>query len=350
MHLRALFFPLCLFLIVGVAHAAFPDVPSNHPYREAIEWLQSEGAVGGNPDGTFLPESTINRAEFAKIIVHHALGHPARDFDAACFGLTEEENFQGKKGTFIFPDVQENEWFSVPVCAAYTLNLVHGYPDGTFGPARTINFAEAAKIVARLHSSQPLVTGTPWYQSSIDYLEKKNAVPASVTGPDHLLTRGEMAEILKMLSLDGWVTYENDTIGFTIDYPSEWQAHDRGQGGAGFFPATETGTGGDEPFSAGVEISNLLGEEYGASLGKSLSTVLQEIKESENGNCDEPVPSLVGSAEATYMRCTAVWDGSIVEHYLLEVRPMIWDVTVRGSDSALSTTLEGILDSFALLE
>src|SRR3989338_9082414 len=177
MHLRALFFPLCLFLIVGVAHAAFPDVPSNHPYREAIEWLQSEGVVGGNPDGTFLPESTINRAEFAKIIVHHALGHPARDFDAACFGLTEEENFQGKKGTFIFPDVQESDWFAVPVCAAYTLNFVHGYPDATFGPARTINFAEAAKIVASLHSSQPVEVSAPWYQSSIDYLEKKNAVP-----------------------------------------------------------------------------------------------------------------------------------------------------------------------------
>src|SRR3989338_4055668 len=63
--------PLLLFSIVflpTIALASFPDVPTNHPNREAIEYVQAQKIVGGYPDGTYQPNKTINRAEFAKIL------------------------------------------------------------------------------------------------------------------------------------------------------------------------------------------------------------------------------------------------------------------------------------------
>lgn len=45
----------------------FPDVPSTHPYCDAIEEAVAQGIVNGYTDGTFHPNQFVNRAESAKV-------------------------------------------------------------------------------------------------------------------------------------------------------------------------------------------------------------------------------------------------------------------------------------------
>ena len=41
-----------LFSGADTVHAAFTDVPAEHPQFQAITWMETEGAVKGYADGT----------------------------------------------------------------------------------------------------------------------------------------------------------------------------------------------------------------------------------------------------------------------------------------------------------
>lgn len=105
-----------------------------------------------------------------------------------------------------FTDASKTAWYAKTLCFAVQHQMVSGYGDNTFRPDATINLAEAAKIVASVDildiSTSPTTTihlpaGEPWYAGYMKYLDEHNAMPATlVPSPDHLLTRGEMAEII----------------------------------------------------------------------------------------------------------------------------------------------------------
>jgi len=125
------------FLLVGQVFAAtFPDVAHEHKNFYAIEVLKASGVIGGYPDGTFKPDGTINRAEFAKILVG-----AITDTDPT---LSEYSN--------CFPDVK-TEWFAPFVCYAKEKGWIAGYPDGTFKPTQNVNRAEALKML--FESTEP---------------------------------------------------------------------------------------------------------------------------------------------------------------------------------------------------
>ena len=47
----------------------FTDVPDNHPYRVAITDLASRQIINGFADGSFKPDASVTRQQFAKMIV-----------------------------------------------------------------------------------------------------------------------------------------------------------------------------------------------------------------------------------------------------------------------------------------
>jgi middle cell wall protein len=79
-----------------------------------------------------------------------------------------------------FKDVSASDWFANDLCVAKSLGIIKGYPDGNFKPNKSVSVAEAAKIVVVGLAKQKLSEGNPWYQSYIDYLVQKNAVPTTV--------------------------------------------------------------------------------------------------------------------------------------------------------------------------
>ena len=89
--------------------------------------------VSGNPDGSFKPDSPLNRAELVKLLV----GASVQNF----------ESIKDKYNISCFPDVMANQWYTPYVCYSKEKNIVKGYDDNTFKPARNISKAEAVKVV-----------------------------------------------------------------------------------------------------------------------------------------------------------------------------------------------------------
>lgn len=52
--------------------SAFSDVPASHPYYWSIENIKNEGVIKGYEDGTFKPEQLVSRAEALTIILKSA--------------------------------------------------------------------------------------------------------------------------------------------------------------------------------------------------------------------------------------------------------------------------------------
>jgi len=179
MNLRipAILLAICLTVITATyAFASFPDT-TNHTYSTAIDWIQADGLIGGYPDGTYKPDQTIIRAEFTKIVVEATVGGT-------------------KTGSNCFPDVTD-QWFAPYVCTAKEYAIVGGNSDGTFTPAREVNYAEALKIVLEAYSI-PLPTTTPeqWYSHYIDYASGAGLSYASSKLPHSFVSRAEMAEMI----------------------------------------------------------------------------------------------------------------------------------------------------------
>ena len=106
----------------------FTDI-KNHANKAAIEELASRGIINGMGKGTFMPNHTMTRAQFAAIVVR-ALGLP-------------------QKPTDNFTDVPSDAWCAACVGAAYTYGIVNGTTATTFNPNGTITRQEAAAMVAR---------------------------------------------------------------------------------------------------------------------------------------------------------------------------------------------------------
>ena len=106
----------------------FYDI-GGHPDRAAIESLVGKGIINGMGDGSFQPDKTMTRAEFATIVVK-------------ALGLSTEVTDE-------FSDVRPGDWHAPFVGAAYHAGIVNGMGDGTFCPQKTISRQEAATMVAR---------------------------------------------------------------------------------------------------------------------------------------------------------------------------------------------------------
>jgi hypothetical protein len=169
----------------------FTDVPTTHANYEAIEALRLNKVLRGYDDGTFKPDSRINRAEFIKLITNPYILDTERLNECLRESLPEEAT------TVFFRDVPRDVWYAAELCHAFVTKLVNGYPDGTFKPGNQVNFVEAAKILSNVFSmNTEEEPGEQWYRPYVQRLSEKNAIPHSVDKFASIITRGEMAEIL----------------------------------------------------------------------------------------------------------------------------------------------------------
>ncbi len=150
---------LVLLLLVGIgawgrvfAQAKFSDVPEDYWAYKQISKMVELGILKGYPDGTFKPENSVTRAEFATMVVlakKLTLVSPA---------------------TPTFKDVPTNHWAFKYVETAVKAGYLKGYPDGTFGPSRTITREEVAAVMVNVKGlsaeaakiTEPLVWGNDW--------------------------------------------------------------------------------------------------------------------------------------------------------------------------------------------
>lgn len=157
----------------------FSDIASS-PYKEAIQFVQSEGIVGGYEDSTYRPNNKINRAEFTKILVEAAFADEVSLYTpSACF-----------------KDVSTTAWYAKYVCLAKDKGVISGYNDGTFGPDKNINVPESLKITLEAFPNNIPETSGAWYQKYIDYASNKGYILDEWSNTSQEITRGEMAEFI----------------------------------------------------------------------------------------------------------------------------------------------------------
>nr|WP_202895609.1 S-layer homology domain-containing protein [Iningainema tapete] len=119
--------------------ANFPDT-KNHWAQPFIEALAERKIITGYPDGTYRPNKSVARDEFAAII-------------RQAFNQNRER--QIASGT-VYKDVPAGYWAAAPIEEAYETGFMHGYPGGYFRPKQPVTRVEALVSLTQnldLHSS-----------------------------------------------------------------------------------------------------------------------------------------------------------------------------------------------------
>ena len=129
---------------------SFRDVKSSDWFNTAVSTMAAMGIVEGYPDGTFKPNGTVTRAEFAAMAARFD-----PDGDATATAFAEIYEHWGRKEINVSAN---NGW-------------ILGYEDGTFKPDETITRAEAVAMLNRVLQRIP--------QSKDDLL------PGMITWPDN---------------------------------------------------------------------------------------------------------------------------------------------------------------------
>lgn len=119
-----------------VSASEFTDVDTKHYYYNAIQSLVARGIISGMGDGTFAPEASIKRSEFAKMVV-------------LSIGITNAGNAVESSG---FPDVPADHWAAGYVKAAHGQGIINGFEDGTFRPDENVTYEQAITMAIRAKS------------------------------------------------------------------------------------------------------------------------------------------------------------------------------------------------------
>ena len=170
------------------AASRFSDT-AGHWAESYINTAVNEKIITGYPDGKFLPDKAVTRAEFATM-VNKALGNSGSE-------------------TIKFSDVVYGEWYYNDVAKALAASYTAGYDDNTFRPNNPITRQEAAVMISRivpaygadgnLKKYSDYGSIADWAYTSLEKVNGKGYIGAYDDGkihPTDKLTRAQTAKII----------------------------------------------------------------------------------------------------------------------------------------------------------
>ena len=183
---------ICALLVVCLAiapsAAKLTDI-DNHWAKEYIEYGVEKGYISGYPDGTFLPNKTVTRAEFSKMLNSAVKITAKADAD--------------------FKDVKAGEWYTEEVQKAVYAAYTTGYDDSTFRPNGNITRQEAAVFLSRvtlpiteranLNEFNDSKDIDSWAQDAVSMIAAKGYIKGDEEGrflPKGQLTRSQAAKLI----------------------------------------------------------------------------------------------------------------------------------------------------------
>ncbi len=164
----------------------FWDLNPEHRYYSEIADVKERGIVGGNPDGSVEPDTQINRAALAKILVE------AVSSDMAIA--------QAKLGTDVYSDVEFGAWYSPYLKIARDKGIVTGDSGkNTVRPADGANGAEVAKMIAVAFDMdvREKESWEEWYAPYFEAVGSLGALPYN--SGSHKVTRAEMMYMISVV-------------------------------------------------------------------------------------------------------------------------------------------------------
>ena len=117
----------------------FPQTTNdgNDEYPPLQEYFHAKFMIG-YPDGHFMPNGNLTRAETAALVVRTLTTH---------FGVNVPRTSADITGRF--KDINPNDWYFDYISIAYSYGLLQGFPDGSFRPNQPITREQFAGILAR---------------------------------------------------------------------------------------------------------------------------------------------------------------------------------------------------------
>ena len=119
----------------------YTDLNGTHWAYDAVKALSVLGVIKGYEDGSFMPEKTVTRGEFARML-------------ASMFRLEANAPQEGEEQKF--PDVDKNAWYCASVDAVYDNGIACGDANGNFNPESEILREEMAVMINRIIENKGL--------------------------------------------------------------------------------------------------------------------------------------------------------------------------------------------------
>jgi hypothetical protein len=166
---------------VGFAAPKFSDI-NDEDVAKAVGRLSALKILDGYPDGTFKPDNTITRAEFAKIMVT-ALGvGTAADY---------------AKGTTKFTDVPATHWASGYINVASDMGIIKGRGNGIFDPGAQVTYAEAITMIVRALGYEPKALALGGYPGGYLAIAAEKDITDGINVVNSLAaSRGDVAKMV----------------------------------------------------------------------------------------------------------------------------------------------------------
>lgn len=165
-------------LAASVPAFAYTDVAVDRSCYEAVMRLGDLGIVSGYEDGSFLPDNTITRAEFARIIVS---------------AMNKETEAKSTGYISSFADVEGGLWSAPYINYVSSQEIVAGYSDGSFQPNKTISFAESLTIILRVLGYKEDSVGYFWPNNYVDAARSLGISEGLGYDAGTAITRGDAA-------------------------------------------------------------------------------------------------------------------------------------------------------------
>lgn len=192
--LAAAFLPTILTVTSFNAHVlANTDDISGHWSETQIKEWANIGYINGYPDGTFLPDNSITRAEFLTLV-------------NKIFKFENKTNIN-------FIDVRPDYWAYSEIQKGISAGYVSGDKNGTFRPDDFITRQEAAVIINKLLDNTEITENKPnfkdaydideWAKNSVDIVYEHGILSGFPNGtyrPKKYMTRAEAVSALKRLT------------------------------------------------------------------------------------------------------------------------------------------------------
>jgi hypothetical protein len=158
-----------------------------HWAQASIVKLVQQGAISGYPNGTFMPDKTITRAEFASVLVSSL-------------------NLKGTGGK-VFADTDKH-WARESIAIANARGIINGYNSQRFGPDDPITREQMALMIYQAQGLTSNVTGkkfrdeariSPWSRNAVMATTAAgiiNGYPDGSFRPQGRTTRAEAATVI----------------------------------------------------------------------------------------------------------------------------------------------------------
>lgn len=164
----------------AAAVTKFSDVSDSYT-ATAVEALRLMGVLDGYGDGTFRPDTVLNRAQFCKMAVYAMDG-------------------SGELGRYstvtIFPDVKPSHWASAYINMAARKGIISGFADGKFKPGQNVTAGQAVTILMRGLGYKDEDMGGVWPQSYMAEAQTNGLLKSTgITSAYAGLTRAQAAKL-----------------------------------------------------------------------------------------------------------------------------------------------------------